>query len=128
MTEVLIAAADADALSRTEKVVFIDTRNPDAYAAGHAPGAVNIHEIFTYLATSTPEGIDALKSTFAQAFGKTTFSPCHQRESFRLCINIVIGANIKIDFVAPRLRQGQDTRSWLHLGRCTPSQRSATAS
>jgi Rhodanese-like domain. len=33
----------------------IDTRNPDAYAAGHLPNAVNVHEIFTYLATSTPE-------------------------------------------------------------------------
>ena len=30
---------------------MIDTRAPEAYAAGHIAGAVNIHDIFTYLAT-----------------------------------------------------------------------------
>jgi thiosulfate/3-mercaptopyruvate sulfurtransferase len=54
--------------------VLIDTRNPDAYAAGHIPGAVNVHEIFTYLATSTPEGIQELKTKFAEAFGKAGLS------------------------------------------------------
>ena len=48
--------------------VVIDTRNPDAYAAGHIPGAVNLHEIFTFLSTSTPEGLAELKATFAMAF------------------------------------------------------------
>jgi thiosulfate/3-mercaptopyruvate sulfurtransferase len=47
----------------------IDTRNPDAYAAGHIPGAVNLHDIFTYLATSTREGMMALSDKFAAAFG-----------------------------------------------------------
>ncbi len=46
-------------------VVVIDTRSPDAYAAGHIPGAVNVHEIFTYLATSTPEGMAELRGKFA---------------------------------------------------------------
>jgi thiosulfate/3-mercaptopyruvate sulfurtransferase len=72
--DVLINAAElADLLSK-EPCVLIDTRNPDAYAAGHIPGAVNVHEIFTYLATSTPEGIHELKTKFAEAFGKAGLS------------------------------------------------------
>jgi thiosulfate/3-mercaptopyruvate sulfurtransferase len=50
-------------------VVIIDTRNPDAYAAGHIPGAVNIHDIFTYLAMSTPDEMAKLQDKFAAAFG-----------------------------------------------------------
>ena len=49
--------------------VVIDTRSPDAYAAGHIPGAVNLHDIFTYLATSTPAGMAELREKFAAAFG-----------------------------------------------------------
>jgi thiosulfate/3-mercaptopyruvate sulfurtransferase len=54
--------------------VIIDTRDPASYAAGHIPGAVNVHEIFTYLATSTPEGYAELRKTFAEAFGKAGLS------------------------------------------------------
>ena len=68
MTDVLITAADLATFMTTSPTVVIDTRSPDAYAAGHLPGAVNVHEIFTYLAMSTPEGMAELKQKFAQAF------------------------------------------------------------
>jgi thiosulfate/3-mercaptopyruvate sulfurtransferase len=55
-------------------IVVIDTRAPAAYAAGHIPGAVNLHDIFTYLATSTPEGMAELRSKFADAFGSAGLS------------------------------------------------------
>src|SRR5580698_6723287 len=74
MTDVLISASELAELASKEPCVIIDTRNPDAYAAGHLPGAVNVHEIFTYLATSTPEGIHELKTKFADAFGKAGLS------------------------------------------------------
>src|SRR5262245_50718800 len=74
MSQVLITPADLAALATAEPVVLIDTRSPDAYAAGHLPGAVNIHEIFTYLATSTPEGFAELRTIFADAFGKAGLS------------------------------------------------------
>src|SRR4051812_7636372 len=74
MTDVLISAGELADLLTKEPCVIIDTRNPDAYAAGHLPGAVNVHEIFTYLATSTPEGIQELKSKFAAAFGAAGLS------------------------------------------------------
>jgi thiosulfate/3-mercaptopyruvate sulfurtransferase len=55
-------------------VVVIDTRSPDAYEEDHIPGAVNIHDIFTYLATSTPDGIKELRGKFADAFAAAGLS------------------------------------------------------
>ena len=69
MTPVLISPADLQALVGTEPMVIIDTRDADTYAAGHIPGAINLREIFTFLATSTAEGLQDLKATFAQHFG-----------------------------------------------------------
>lgn len=50
-------------------IVPIDTRSPEAYAAGHLPGAINMPEIFTFLATSTPEGLAELEQQFSDKFG-----------------------------------------------------------
>jgi thiosulfate/3-mercaptopyruvate sulfurtransferase len=55
-------------------VVLIDTRDPESYAAGHLPGAVNIREIFTYLATTDTAGLDALEDKFAELFGAAGLS------------------------------------------------------
>ena len=66
---VLISPEQLSTLMATEKVVVIDTRDAETYAAGHLPGAVNLREIFTFLATSTADGLNALKSTFADHFG-----------------------------------------------------------
>ena len=74
MTDVLISAGELADFIKKEPCVIIDTRNPDGYAAGHLPNAVNIHDIFTYLATSTPEGINELKTKFADAFGAAGLS------------------------------------------------------
>ena len=51
--KVLVTPAELQAMMGPD-VVVIDTRSPDAYAAGHIPGAVNVHDIFTFLAMSTP--------------------------------------------------------------------------
>jgi thiosulfate/3-mercaptopyruvate sulfurtransferase len=71
---VLISTAELEMLMKSEPVVLIDTRDPAAYAAGHLPGAVNMREIFTFLATSTAEGLGDLKQTFAEAFGAVGLS------------------------------------------------------
>lgn len=68
MTSVLISPAELQAMPAGD-IVIIDTRDPDSYAAGHIAGAVNLHDIFTYLATSTPEGMAELTDKFASAFG-----------------------------------------------------------
>lgn len=54
--------------------VVIDTRSPDAYAAGHIPGAVNLHDIFTFLAMSSKAGLEELRDKFAEAFGAAGLS------------------------------------------------------
>ncbi len=69
MTRPLISALELKQLLSTDKLVVIDTRDADSYATGHIPGAVNIHDIFTYLATSTAEGIAELRDKFAGSFG-----------------------------------------------------------
>jgi thiosulfate/3-mercaptopyruvate sulfurtransferase len=66
---ILISPAELSALQAAGPVVVIDTRDADTYAAGHIPGAVNLRETFTYLATSTPEGLQELKDTFATHLG-----------------------------------------------------------
>jgi thiosulfate/3-mercaptopyruvate sulfurtransferase len=71
---VLISPAELAALMASEPVVVIDTRDADTYAAGHIPGAVNLREIFTFLATSTAEGLTELKGTFAKHFGAVGLS------------------------------------------------------
>ena len=68
--QVLVTPAELAALLRQPGTVVLDTRNPAAYAAGHIPGAVNLHDIFTYLATSTKDGMAELRQTFADAFGQ----------------------------------------------------------
>ena len=70
----LISAQDLESLIKSEPVVVIDTRDADTYAAGHIPGAVNLRDIFTFLATSTAEGLTELKDTFAQHFGAVGLS------------------------------------------------------
>jgi thiosulfate/3-mercaptopyruvate sulfurtransferase len=75
MTEkVLVTPAELSDMLKSEPIVLIDTRAPDVYAAGHLPGAVNIHDIFIYLATSTPEGVAAMRDKFASAFGAAGLS------------------------------------------------------
>jgi thiosulfate/3-mercaptopyruvate sulfurtransferase len=72
--KVLVTPAELSELSKSEPIVIIDTRDPATYAAGHIPGAVNIHDIFTYLATSTPEGVAAMREKFAAIFGAAGLS------------------------------------------------------
>ena len=67
--KVLLTPAELAATMATEKLVLIDTRSPAAYAEGHIAGAVNLHDIFTYLAMSTPEAMGELRQRFADAFG-----------------------------------------------------------
>jgi thiosulfate/3-mercaptopyruvate sulfurtransferase len=74
MSSVLLTAPELKTFMAAEPTVVIDARNPDAYAAGHIPGAVNIHDIFTFLATSSPEGLMELKAKFAETFGNAGLS------------------------------------------------------
>jgi thiosulfate/3-mercaptopyruvate sulfurtransferase len=74
ISAVLISPDQLHSLQSTEPVVVIDTRDADTFSAGHIPGAVNLREVFTFLATSTPEGLKELKETFACALGAAGLS------------------------------------------------------
>jgi thiosulfate/3-mercaptopyruvate sulfurtransferase len=72
--KVLLDPTDLVARLDGGDIIMIDTRDPESFAAGHIPGAVNAHDIFTYLATSTPEGQKELQSKFAEIFGNAGLS------------------------------------------------------
>ena len=72
--KVLVTPAELFEMIKSEPIVLIDTRDPATYAAGHLPEAVNIHDIFTYLATSTPDGVAAMRDKFAAIFGAAGLS------------------------------------------------------
>jgi thiosulfate/3-mercaptopyruvate sulfurtransferase len=72
--KILLEPTDLAARLNDGNVITIDTRDPQSFAAGHIPGAVNAHDIFTYLATSTPEGQKELQTKFAEIFGKAGLS------------------------------------------------------
>lgn len=74
MEKTLIDACELDALMKSGPVVVIDTRDPEEFAKGHIPGAVNVREIFSYLATSTPEGTEAMAGMFAGLLGDAGLS------------------------------------------------------
>lgn len=71
---VLLSPAELAALQAQEPVLVIDTRDAEAYAQGHIEGAVNLREIFTFLATSSPEGLAELRDTFAAHLGAVGLS------------------------------------------------------
>jgi thiosulfate/3-mercaptopyruvate sulfurtransferase len=71
---ILITPAQLAEAKATQSLVIIDTRDPEAYATGHIPGAVNLRDIFTYLATSTPEGLEEMTAKFAAEFGRIGLS------------------------------------------------------
>lgn len=54
--------------------VVIDTRSPEAYAIRHIPDAVNIRDITSYFAMSSPEGLNNLQQLFAGLFGAAGLS------------------------------------------------------
>ena len=71
---VLLDPMDLNSRLKDGDVVLIDTRDPVSFEAGHIPGAVNAHDIFTYLATSTTDGQKELQEKFAEIFGNAGLS------------------------------------------------------
>ncbi len=95
-------------------VVVIDTRSPDAYAGGHIPGAVNVHEIFTFLAMSTPEGMTELRQKFADAFGAAGLSGAETAVCYEESMNSGFGQSCRGYFLLSWL--GYEKAKVLHGG------------
>jgi thiosulfate/3-mercaptopyruvate sulfurtransferase len=111
--KVLLTPAELQGMMGPDFVV-IDTRSPDAYAAGHIPGAVNVHEIFTYLATSTPDGMAALRQKFADAFGAAGLSGAETAVCYEESMNSGFGQSCRGYFLLSWL--GYDKAKVLHGG------------
>jgi len=100
--------------SADSSVVIIDTRSPAAYAAGHIPGAVNVHEIFTFLAMSTPEGMTELRQKFADAFGAAGLSGAETAVCYEESMNSGFGQSCRGYFLLSWL--GYEKAKVLHGG------------
>lgn len=72
--KVLFDPRDMWEYMQSNDMVIIDTRDPCSYGLGHIPNAVNVHDIFTYLSTSTPEGMKELTEKFSRIFGEIGLS------------------------------------------------------
>ncbi|MDH4320431.1 MAG: sulfurtransferase [Desulfobulbaceae bacterium] len=70
MTEkILYTPPELHALLAGSGATVIDIRPPAAYRQAHLPGAVNIHEVFTYLLPdSSPQGLAGMAATFTGLF------------------------------------------------------------
>ncbi len=56
--QLLFSPEELKTLLDTDQVSLIDVRDQDDFRAGHIPGAVNLPQLFYYLAESTPEGLE----------------------------------------------------------------------
>jgi thiosulfate/3-mercaptopyruvate sulfurtransferase len=57
-------------LIREGRVRLIDTREPERFLEGHLPGAVNMFDIFTYMATGENGGYQAMARFFSERLGE----------------------------------------------------------
>jgi len=83
----------------TEPMVVIDTRDPGAYDAGHIPGAVNLRDIFTYLATSDHDGLETMQHKFAEAFGAAGLSGKETAVVYEQAMNTGFGQSCRGYFI-----------------------------
>lgn len=68
LDSVLFSPKQVQELISTGNAVFIDVRDRKDFDAGHLPGAVNMPDIFTYLAETTEDGLKTLQDKFVDLF------------------------------------------------------------
>ncbi|PKO14631.1 MAG: sulfurtransferase [Chloroflexi bacterium HGW-Chloroflexi-10] len=71
----LIEAEELYQELHNSEISLIDTREDRAYAAGHIPGAVQIHDIFTYIALPENGSLAALFQHFKQLMENVGIDP-----------------------------------------------------
>ncbi len=119
---VLIETAELQTLMASDSVVVIDTRDPDTYAKGHLPGAVNVRDIFTYLATTDPDGIGSLQEKFAALFGAAGLSGKETAVLYEDAMNTGFGQSCRGYFILSYLGYPKikvlhgGYRAWLAAG------------
>jgi len=110
----LLSPTELSNLMENTEVVVIDTRDPESYAAGHIPNAVNVRDIFTYLATTDTDGLDALQDKFAELFGAAGLSGAETAVLYEDSMNTGFGQSCRGYFLLKSL--GYDKAAVLHGG------------
>ncbi len=113
MDKTLVSASELDAM-KSEQTVIIDTRDPEEYAKGHIPGAVNIRDIFLYLSTSDEAGMEELNSKFAELLGDVGLGGDETAVFYEDAMNNGYGQSCRGYFLMKYL--GYDKVSVLHGG------------
>ena len=90
-----VSVATIESLLDKKKVKFVDVRAPEEYSKGHIPDAVNIPEIFTYLATSDPQGVEKLKTTFEGLFQQAGINGDELIITYEDCLKTMYGASCR---------------------------------
>jgi thiosulfate/3-mercaptopyruvate sulfurtransferase len=111
---VLFDPAELWEYMRNNDVVAIDTRDPCSYAVGHIPHAVNVHDIFTYLSTSTPKGMKELTDKFSRIFGEAGLSGKEHAIVYEQSMDTGLGQSCRGYFLLKML--GYEKASVLHGG------------
>ncbi len=93
--KVLISASELADLMQSVPVVLIDTRDAAHFAEAHIPGAVNIREVFTFLAASTPEGETEMTARFAEMFGAAGLSGAETAVIYEQSMNTGFGQSCR---------------------------------
>jgi len=114
VNDALISPSDLNVMMESETVVVIDTRSPEAFAEGHIPNAINIHDIFTFLATSSKQGIEELREKFAEIFGTAGLSGMEHAIMYEKSKNTGFGQSCRGYFLLKYL--GYPKASVLHGG------------
>ena len=128
---ILINPAELADLTKTVPCVIIDTRTSEPYGESHIPGAVNLHDIFTYLATSTLEGIAELKDKFETEFGAAGLSGKETAIIYEQSMNTGFGQSCRGYFLLQYLGYPQikvlhgGYEAWTVAGMPTSSQAAA---
>jgi thiosulfate/3-mercaptopyruvate sulfurtransferase len=128
---VLIEPDEFAGLREAGNVIFIDTRESEEFAKGHIPGAVNIPEIFSFLAEPGDEGIEEIVSVFTGLFGSAGLSGEQRAVIYEQSMDSGLGQSCRGYFLLkvmgyPRasvMHGGLD--AWIDLG--LPLTRNATA-
>jgi len=114
MTKTLLSPVELADLIESEPVVIIDTRDEETYAADHIPGAINVREIFTFLATTDAEGLDAITHKFAELFGAAGISGKETVVFYEDAMNTGFGQSCRGYFLLTSL--GYEKAAVLHGG------------
>lgn len=91
----LISPHEAVTLIGSEKVRFVDVRDPRVYAEGHIEGATNMIDLFTYLAMSSDKGVAHLTRTLERVFKSKGLNADDRIITYEGSLNTMYGASCR---------------------------------